>query len=242
MWHLAETLRGLERCDEAEPFARRALHMWEAGLGTEARVDGLGPDQPGRNAAGPGRCRRGGRHGRSVPRRRWSMCSAPTTRCSPRRWRYSARARLAQGEPAAAEPLLLRAMAIHTTQGTVTMRRHASSTVDRSAREAVRRRAGTGAQTSRGPRQAARSPRAPRRIGLCSTPRSGGSLGSRMCTYGQGATYCHRGQQHRKELLEPSLYWHPLARLPRWILAFATGVANAQPRIHDPQADQSHAR
>ena len=35
MWHLAETLRGLQRHDEAEPLARRALELWEASFGAE---------------------------------------------------------------------------------------------------------------------------------------------------------------------------------------------------------------
>ena len=35
MWHLAEALRGLERCDEAEPLARRTLEIWERSFGPD---------------------------------------------------------------------------------------------------------------------------------------------------------------------------------------------------------------
>jgi tetratricopeptide (TPR) repeat protein len=35
MWHLSEALRNLDRCDEAERLARRALAMWESKLGPD---------------------------------------------------------------------------------------------------------------------------------------------------------------------------------------------------------------
>src|SRR4029079_18260760 len=35
MWHLAEALRVLGRCDEAEALARRTIEIWEGSFGPE---------------------------------------------------------------------------------------------------------------------------------------------------------------------------------------------------------------
>ena len=42
MWHLGETLRGLQRHDEAEPLARDALRIWEAAFGPDHEWIGWG--------------------------------------------------------------------------------------------------------------------------------------------------------------------------------------------------------
>ena len=112
MWHLAEILRGLQRSDEAEPLARRALQMWEASLGPEHEWTAWGLISlaeirlaQGDGAGAAGMAERAAQVLQRVFGPEHAVLASTLA--------LQARALLAQGEPVAAEPLLLRAIAIH---------------------------------------------------------------------------------------------------------------------------------
>ena len=76
MWHLAEVLRVLERCDEAETLARRTLEIWEGSFGPEHEWTAWGlislcgsAAGAGRRGRGDRRCRAGGEDRRATVRR-----------------------------------------------------------------------------------------------------------------------------------------------------------------------------
>ena len=112
MWHLAETLRGLQRSDEAEPLARRTLQIWEASFGpdhewTAWALISLAETRLAQGDAGEaaGLAERAASVLQRVFGAEHPVLASTLT--------LQARARLALDEPDSAEPLLLRALSIH---------------------------------------------------------------------------------------------------------------------------------
>ena len=85
MWNLAEVLRVLERCDEAETLARRTLEIWERSFGPEHEWTawGLISLSEVRLAQGDAAEAIAGRRAGGEDRR--AICSARRTRSSDRR-------------------------------------------------------------------------------------------------------------------------------------------------------------
>ena len=113
MWHLAETLRGLRRCDEAEPLARRALEIWEESVGSDHEwtawgLIGLAETRLAQGAAfeAAGLADRAAQVLQTVFGPGHAVLGSTLD--------LQARALSALGEHAAAEPLRVRAMAIQT--------------------------------------------------------------------------------------------------------------------------------